>query len=164
MIVETSGEGSRVFPEIRIRCRSSNPVAVSPRLQSALLLTVFAGIGVLAFLGVNWIQYGHRVAEKTDAAARLRNTNDDLRKQLSGLRRELADARQDRGHAQQETAALKEQTQMLRDQLSTADAKLQSLTLMDDGFAELTGDIQKLGAAPPIAGRGRLRERSRSRR
>ena len=106
MIVETSGEGSRVFPEIRIRFRSSNPVAVSPRLQSALLLTVFAGIGVLAFLGVNWIQYGHRVAEKTAAAARLRNTNDDLRKQLAGLRRELADRRQERGHARQETAAL----------------------------------------------------------
>jgi murein DD-endopeptidase MepM/ murein hydrolase activator NlpD len=153
MIVETSGEGSRVFPEIRIRFRSSNPVAVSPRLQSALLLTVFAGIGVLAFLGVNWIQYGHRVAEKTAAAARLRNTNDDLRKQLSGLRRELADAWQERGHAQQETAALSEQTQMLRGQLSAADAKLQSLALVDDGFAELTGDIQKLGAGP-VAGTG----------
>ncbi len=113
-----------------------------------LLLAVLTGIGVFAFFGIALAQYGHRVAGKAAAAAGLRTANDDLRKQLGALQQQVADAQQDGGRARQQAAALIEQTQALREQLSSAQAKLQTFDLAENGFADLRGDIEKLATGP----------------
>lgn len=148
MIAETSGGGSRFFPEIRIRFRSSDPRFFSPRWQAAMLITTLAGIGVLACVGVTLTRYGHRVAEKAAAAAGLRTTNSDLQNQLNGLWRKLADLQRDRAQAQQEAQASAEQTQTLRDELASAEAKLDSFAQVDDQIAALRDNIAKLGTGP----------------
>ncbi len=151
MIVETSGGGSRFFPEIGIRFRSSDPRFVSPRWQAAMLITVLAGIGLLSSVGVILTRYGHRVAEKAAVAAGLRTTNSDLQKQLNGLQRKLADLQRDRAQARQEAQASAKQTQALRGDLGTAEAKLESFAQfaqVDDRLASLQDNIEKLGTAP----------------
>ncbi len=148
MVVETSGGGSRFFPEIRIRFRSSNAVAVPPRLQGALLSSVIAGTAACAYFAVSSVEYVHVAAEKEAVVAQIRTANSDLQKQLAGVQRKLADLQQDRAQAQREAEASAKQTVTLRGQLSSAEAKLESFAQADDQMAALQGNIAKLTAAP----------------
>ena len=127
MVADTSGWGSRFFPEIRIRFRSSNSVVMSPRLQAALLSCVLLGTAALAVLGVREFKYEHLVAKKEAAAARAQNAKGDLEKAVGSLRQKLAALRQVRDEAEDRAATFAHQAGVLRGRLSSTEAKAQSL-------------------------------------
>lgn len=144
MVADTSGWGSRFFPEVRICFRSSAPAVLPPRLQMLLLSVVLAGASAFAYLAAGRLGYEHLVAKKEAAVARARSATADLHKQLDALRQQLGGLARDRDRARGQAATLAGEAGTLRGRLSTTEAKLQSLE-----EAQIQQTQQQGGAAAP---------------
>jgi murein DD-endopeptidase MepM/ murein hydrolase activator NlpD len=127
MIADTSGWGSKFFPEVRVCFRSSASVVISRSLQAALLSGMLAATAALAYLGASRAGYQHLVAKKEAAAARVQTAKSDLENRIGGLQRKLAALTRDRDQARGEAATLNGEAGALRNELSASDARLRSL-------------------------------------
>jgi murein DD-endopeptidase MepM/ murein hydrolase activator NlpD len=127
MVVETSGGGSRFFPDIRSCFRRWSPVLLSPWLQAALLLGMFTGGGAAAYLAVSRAGY-QRLAVKTEAAlAGAKTANADLKAGTAALRAKLGVLVRDRDRAARQAAAAAGEAGSLQRRLSASESTLQSV-------------------------------------
>jgi len=127
MAAETSGWGSKLFPEIRICFAAKAPVVLSPWVQAGLLSVLVLGAAALSYLGISRVGYKRLAADKDAAIVRAEAANADLKDDIAGLQSKLAGLGQDREQAQSRVAALAAQADTLRGLLHTTETKLQSL-------------------------------------
>lgn len=154
MDAETSGWGSKLFPEIRICFAARAPVALSPWAQAILLSVVVLGTAALSYLGLGRIGDKRLVADKEAVAARIGLANTHLHDEIVGLQKKITGLTQDREQADRRVATLADQAGELRGLLDTTEAKLQSLNQSENGSAgqkSAAGQQQAGSAATPSA-------------
>jgi murein DD-endopeptidase MepM/ murein hydrolase activator NlpD len=152
MIAETSGGGSKLFPEIRICFRSSRHIVLPSRVQAVLLSGLLAGTAACAYLGVSRVSYEDRLVHKTAAAvARAETAKTALRDQVGGLQHKLVALARQRDQAQSQASALASQAGALRGELSATEARLQSLVKAQSPPAPPPGAVEQ---PPPSAAAG----------
>lgn len=146
MVAETSGRGSRLFPEINIQFRKadrSSQIGLPPTVQVAALSAVIAAAAALSYLTVSRIGYDRVVAEKEAAVVRAETANTDLQDQVASLQDKLAAGTRDRVQTDVRLSALAAEADQLRSLLSAADAKLRSLDELRSRLSQQRADIQQ---------------------
>jgi murein DD-endopeptidase MepM/ murein hydrolase activator NlpD len=129
MVAETSGRGSKRFPDIQIIFRNatrSSQIALPPVLQMAAALAVIAVAAAFFYLGASHLRAGRLVADNEAAVIRAETANADLQDEVASLQDKLATAVRERDQAGRQLAALAGQIDTVRSLLSSAEAKLRS--------------------------------------
>jgi murein DD-endopeptidase MepM/ murein hydrolase activator NlpD len=127
MVAETSGWGSKLFPEVRICFRSSTPLVISPLVQAAVLSGLVAGAAAFAYLGASRLNAEHLLTKRAAEAALARTADGNLQREIDTLRHMLVALTEDRDRVQSKAGSLVGRAETLRNRLATAEANLGSL-------------------------------------
>jgi murein DD-endopeptidase MepM/ murein hydrolase activator NlpD len=84
MVAETSGRGSRLFPEIRIQFASRH-ISLPPGVQIAAVSSLIAIAAVLCHLSIDRIMRDRLIADREAAVIRAVTANSDLQQELASL-------------------------------------------------------------------------------
>jgi len=117
MVTDSSGRGSRFFPEIRIDLRNgerSSQVLLTPIVQIAAAAAVIISAAALVYLGLSWMRAARTAADQETAVMQAETANADLQDEMASLRDKLGIASRDGQQAETQLSALAAQAESVR--------------------------------------------------
>src|SRR5215471_3702464 len=117
MVADSSGQGSRFFPEIRIDLRArhrSSQIRLTPIVQVAAASVVIISAAALGYLGLGWLRAAATVADREAAVLQAETANADLQNEMASLRDKLAVTSRSQEQAEAQLSTFAAQADSLR--------------------------------------------------